>query len=250
MADFGSIDGRAETPGDGAGRLSASELRPVDAAGREWPETTEEGLMADLDVVEREAREAREEAARLRARVAALEAALAFPTTARCAGHDGSPHPERSTHTVADCVHTGCDCRCSSRAWDARQSVMRGGTSALDAVVSAAVAAERKRADRESASAAREHQCGNCHAKLSWRFNGGSPAWFVIETPESPGPAVVDALDEERARIRARVEDLDTTPGTVEGVLHSDYRPHLIPVVRVVLDDVLSAIDATEGGAP
>lgn len=141
MADFGSIDGRSEAPGGGAGRLSASELRPADAAGRDRPETTEEGLMADLDVVEREAREAREEAARLRARVAALEAALTFPTTARCAGHDGSPHPERSTHTVADCVSAGCDCRCSSRAWDAKQRVMHGGTSALDAVVSAAVAA-------------------------------------------------------------------------------------------------------------
>lgn len=196
MADFGSIDGRPETPGDGAGRLSASELRPMDAAGREWPETTEEGLMADLDVVEREAREAREEAARLRARVAALEAAARRAV-------DAFPKPKYAKPEDADQGGSSADLDVAYAAadqfgWDATAALrdaLRGGTSALDAVVSAAVAAER-------------------------------------------------------ARIRARVDDLDTTPGTVEGVLHSDYRPHLIPVVRVVLDDVLSAIDATEGGAP
>lgn len=142
MADFGSIDGRAETPGDGAGRLSASELRPVDAAGRERPETVEEGLMADLDVVEREAREAREEAARLRARVAALEGAArkaveAFPKPKYAKPEDADQGGSSADLDVAYAV-------AEQFTWDntaALRDALRGGTSALDAVVSAAVAA-------------------------------------------------------------------------------------------------------------
>ena len=120
MADFGSVDGRPEASGDGAGRLSASEMRPVDASGRGWSGTVEEGLMADLDVVEKEAREAREEAARLRARVAALEAAL------------------RDIDRRLD------DNEAISASY-AVVAALHGGTRALDAAVAAAVAAERKR---------------------------------------------------------------------------------------------------------
>lgn len=183
MAVFGSIDGRPETPGDGAGRVSASELRPVDAAGREWPETTEEGLMADLDVVEREAREAREEAARLRARLAALEAAARkaiadLRETAR-QRTASDPATELAFNLAAD--HVAGAFRC----W---------GDLALDAVVSAAVAAER-------------------------------------------------------ARIRARVEVMErqregaTSLGGDGLGTHPDGE-------WIWRDDVLSAIDATEGGAP
>lgn len=146
MADFGSVDGRAEAPGDGAGRLSASELRPVDAAGRERPETVEEGLMADLDVVEREARESREEAARLRARVAALEGAARRAV-------DAFPKPKYAKPEDADQGGSSADLDVAYAAadqfgWDATAALrdaLRGGTSALDAVVSAAVAAERAR---------------------------------------------------------------------------------------------------------
>lgn len=30
-------------------------------------------------------------------------------------------------------------------------------------------------------NAAKDHKCSECRSTLSWRFNGGNPAWFVIE---------------------------------------------------------------------
>ena len=53
------------------------------------------------------------------------------------------------------------------------------------------------------------------------------------------------ALASERAATRARVEALPTVRGTIEAVGHREWRPHLIDVDRVDVDDVLAAI----GGA-
>lgn len=157
MADFGSIGGRPETAGDGAGRLSASELRPVDAAGREWPAELVALVGAVVDVVEEdletELAEARREADELRARVAALEAAVtgtigAFPVCGWCGCGTTTLRDINGVKPCCDSCNRQMEFPVAETIpvdLDPLRDALSGGTSALDAVVSAAVAEERAR---------------------------------------------------------------------------------------------------------
>lgn len=190
--------------------------------------------MADLDVVEREAREAREEAARLRARVAALEAVLrvlgSYDHSEDCAGR----YDEHGDVPDEDEQDALCDCSTGEAT-----RALSGGTQALDAVVSAAVAESRARTFRAAITYVTgdlrtPHPDADAEAKA-----------FAAAVRER----IAAAVAAERARIRARVEVMErqregaTSLGGDGLGTHPDGE-------WIWRDDVLSAIDATAGGAP
>lgn len=95
--------------------------------------------------------------------------------------------------------------------------------------------------EREIGHVQRKHKCSECHSTLAWKFNGGNPAWFVTDSPESPGPGTQEAIAAERAKwvasAQARVGALPRL--TWDGTTH----PTELTLLR---SDILAAIAGGE----
>ena len=85
-------------------------------------------------------------------------------------------------------------------------------------------AAERDRLRLRLASATKQHPCGACRAVLSYRGNGGDPAWFVVE----------DSGGARGLRERAERAEADLAQVTSD----RDLRDEWLGAVREALADV------------
>ena len=129
--------------------------------------------------------------------------------------------------------------------WTKEIETLRARLSALEAACKS-VAASAPKPKYDNPEDAHEGGRDDDAVSAAWMdlasWNTAAPARDALRGGTSALDAVVSAaVAAERARIRARVEALDRG---VSGVIGGEYR------VVVAATDVLSAIDATEGGAP